>query len=187
VIFFATQLLFGIWAASGLWLAMFISYIVRRSKVLIARSRMGQALIPLPPLPVLPAPEPLPAFPPVAQDAERVSHTQTENSVLRGTCEHCQQHLEFDPKMTGQSISCPRCKAQTKLVHNLALPSSHPKTDAKCLPVGIPIRRHTQPTSNTQPSEQTLEMALKQIARLKEQKLITESDYEEKKRKLLGL
>lgn len=187
VVFFSLQFLFGIWVASTLWVAIFTTYIVRRSKVLLKRSRAGQPIIPLPPLPVLPPSEPLPDFPPATADTEELIQAKAEPAVLRAICQHCRQHLEFDAQMAGQSIDCPHCKKQTKLVQNLPSVSATPKPRAKPLPVGIPVRRGTQPASNSLPPEQPLEAELEKIARLKEQGLITESDYEQKKRKLLGL
>jgi hypothetical protein len=190
VVFWGTQFVFGIWVASVLWLAVFMSWIVRRSRVLLGRSRTGQPIIPsppLPPLPALPVSEPLPPTPPSAPYGEETLPAGKEQAILKGSCRHCRQHLEFDAQMAGQSIDCPHCNKQTMLVQNLPPATAKHKPDASSLPVGIPVRRHTQPTSSPQPAEQGLETELREIAKLKDQGLITESDYEEKKRKLLGL
>jgi len=172
VVFFSLQFLFGIWLASALWLAVFAAYIARRSRVLLARSRVGQPMVPLPPLPVLPPPEPLldRSLSNSGLD-DPLAQAKVEPAGLRGICQHCGQHLEFDAEMAGQFIDCPHCKKPTKLAQRPGPPNARPEANLKSLPVGIPVRRGTQSAANPPPPEQATEAELKRVARLKDQGL----------------
>jgi hypothetical protein len=159
VVFFGTQLLMGIWVASALWFALFLDYVVRRYRYLTGRlqpSAQSAAATRLPPLPALPPPEPPVevAQPVAAPSGQSDTKAKTQSEFVKGACQHCAKHLEFDAQMTGQTIECPHCKQKTKLVQGFSSGGTCPKPAGKVLPVGIPIGRSTPPSSSrTQPGQ----------------------------------
>jgi hypothetical protein len=75
---------------------------------------------------------------------------------VKGACQHCRGHLEFSSLNQGQTIDCPHCKRQTKLVENPASGSTRSLPKGKPLPVGIPIGRQGASTAGPAPSGQSL-------------------------------
>ena len=71
---------------------------------------------------------------------------------VKGACQHCGGHLEFSSLNQGQTIDCPHCKRQTKLVENPASGSTRSLPKGKPLPVGIPIGRQGASTAGPAPS-----------------------------------
>ena len=107
--------------------------------------------------------------------------------LVKGACEHCRGHLQFSSEAMGQVIECPHCKGKTKLMQDQLLTATPSQKRSKSLPVGILVGAQTTPPTGSASNGARLEAELKAIAHLKEQGLITEADYEEKKRKLLGI
>jgi hypothetical protein len=86
--------------------------------------------------------------PPLRQAASTdLRSAKDQPHFVKGACQHCGGHLEFSSLNQGQTIDCPHCKRQTKLVENPASGNTRSLPKGKPLPVGIPIGRQGASTA----------------------------------------
>ncbi len=93
--------------------------------------------------PPLPAPRPLATAQDLPQQAlasASSGRASEQPSFVKGSCQLCGGHLEFNSLNIGQTITCPHCRKETRLEQNLDLVGNHLRPRAKSLPVGIPLR-----------------------------------------------
>jgi hypothetical protein len=103
-----------------------------------------------PPLPVSSAAPTEFALPAEQQSSStEVGSVSKQPGFVKGACQQCGGHLEFNSLNTGQIINCPHCHKQTRLGQRLDAAGDHSQLKAKSLPVGIPLghRRTTPATS----------------------------------------
>jgi hypothetical protein len=154
VAFFGVQFLLGVWMGSVAWLAVFGFYLFRRSVVLAGRTDWMQSDIStekLPPLPVIPRDRPPVALDPASSPAAEDAVVKPKTEFVKGLCEKCGGHMEFNPLAAGQTVDCPHCKQPTKLVPSRPLTDAPSRQKAKSLPVGILVGRQPVPTPSPTP------------------------------------
>ena len=94
-----------------------------------------------PPLPASCPTVAAPAPPQRPAEIADISGMSQQPRFIKGACQQCGGHLEFNALNKGQTIDCPHCKTQTMLLEIPAPGSSRTLPKGKPLPRGIPLGR----------------------------------------------